>query len=727
MAIYYTYTDESPAIATHSLLPIIKAFLRSENIEVKTADISLASRVLANFSEYLSEAQKTSDDLAFLANLTKSSDANIIKLPNISASLPQLKACISELQARGYALPNYPDNAQSDEEKSIKARYAKVLGSAVNPVLREGNSDRRAAKSVKDYARANPVWSAQWSGSEQTCVASMSGGDFYASEKSKIFANSTNLSINFTPNGGEKTCLKTLKIEAGEVVDSAFMSVSELDNFIAASAQKAKESGLVYSAHLKATMMKVSDPVIFGRFVSVLFGGVFAEFEDEFKSLGINANDGLKAVFEKIKNSPNFAQIKDRFDEAFANLPEIYHIDENTTNFDMPNLVIIDASMPAMIRNGGKLRTKGGQMREAMAAIPDRSYAKIYEAMIEDLRAHGFLDPAKIGAVANVGLMAQKAEEYGSHDKTFIKENDGRIEVVSENGEVVFAYDLQKGDIFRMTQTKEKAIKNWVNLAFSRAKISGERLIFWLDEARAHDRNIKEILLSQIAKNAEFKGANFEILDPYEAVIKTNEIIRSGQNVISATGNILRDYLTDLYPILELGSSAKMLSIVPLLEGGAMFETGAGGTAPDLVAMMREQNHLSWDSLGEFMALCEALEFVAQKEQNKKAKTLANALNAAIFRYLNEAKSPSREVGQNDIRASHYFLAKFWAEELAKFEPKFEQIYAKFSENEAEILDELNAGQGKGVDFGGYFMLEFDKMQKIMRPSKILNKIIEEI
>lgn len=725
--IVYTYTDEAPALATYSLYPIIKHFLEKAGIDIQIADISLASRILANFPENLKEDQKVKDYLQILGNLTKRNDANIIKLPNISASLPQLIDCIDELQKKGFNIPSYPSQPENEKENGIKERYAKVLGSAVNPVLREGNSIRRAAQAVKEYARANPHNNGVWNKDTKTEVVYMNGGDFYSNEKSHIFENSTKLKVEFTSNNSEKKLLKELDIEANEVVDATFINAKALDEFILKSIDEAKNKDLLYSIHLKATMMKVSDPVIFGHFVKCFFDEIFSEFESELKSVGVNPNNGLSDLFSKIENLEVKDKIYAKFSEIYAKRPEISMVnsDNGITNLHVPSDVIIDASMPAMLRNSGKLWDKDGNLKETLAIIPDKSYAVIYEAMIKDLKENGTLDPSTIGSVTNIGLMAKKAEEYGSHDKTFIIDSNGELVVSNENGDEIFKFSLKNGDIFRMTQAKNEPIKNWIKLAVDRAKLTGEKAIFWLDENRAHDKNLIKIVKDEL-KNYDLKSFDYEILDPYNATLKTNQIIRDGKNIISVTGNVLRDYLTDLYPILELGTSAKMLSIVPLLNGGGMFETGAGGSAPKHVEQLIKENHLRWDSLGEFMALIVSLEHFGQISDNQNAIILSKALDKAVSRFLKEDKSPKRQVGELDNRNSHFYIAMYFADELTKTDLGniYSDLALNLKNNEAKINNELLKVQGKSVDLGGYYKFDSTKANHIMRPSKTLNDII---
>ncbi|CZE51036.1 NADP-dependent isocitrate dehydrogenase [Campylobacter geochelonis] len=726
--IIYTYTDEAPALATFSLYPIIKSFFAKAGISIEKADISLAARVLSTFPEKLKDSQKVDDYLSILGKLTLDSKANIIKLPNISASLPQLQACIKELQEKGFDVPDYPNEPKNKEEEDIKKRYSKVLGSAVNPVLREGNSDRRAANAVKEYAKANPHRNGKWSKDSKTEVYHMNSGDFYEYEKSKVFKEPTNLSVEFIAKNGDKKVLKDdLKVLKDEVVDATFMSAKKLDEFVKDSIKYAKDKELLYSVHLKATMMKVSDPVIFGHFVKGFFAEVFSEFKDELKSVGVNENNGLKDLFARIENLPIKEKIYAKFDEIYAKSPLLSMVDSDkgVTNLHVPSDVIIDASMPAMIRNSGKMWDKDGKAVECLAVIPDRSYAIVYDSMIKDLKENGELNPATIGSVSNIGLMAKKAEEYGSHDKTFIIEDDGEVIVKDSSGAEVFKFSVQKGDIYRMTQTKDEAIKNWIKLAVNRAKITGFKTIFWLDDRRAHDRNLKQIVENEL-KNYDLNGLDIEILNPDEAVRVSNKIIRAGKDCISVTGNVLRDYLTDLYPIIELGTSAKMLSIVPLLNGGGMFETGAGGSAPKHVQQLIEENHLRWDSLGEFMALIVSLEHLYETNGNKNAQILAKALDKAVAKWLKDDKSPSKDVGKPDNRNSHFYLALYLADELSKTElkDKFEQISKDLKANEDKINGEFLDVQGKKVDLGGYYIFDDKKVNSVMRCSKTLNGIL---
>lgn len=715
--IVYTYTDEAPALATFSLYPIIKNFLNKAGISIEMVDISLAGRVLAAFSDELN--LNISDDLKFLGKLTEDKNANIIKLPNISASIPQLNACIKELQEKGFNVPNFVNEPKNDEEKIIKEKYLKVLGSAVNPVLRQGNSIRTAAKAVKNYAKTHPHNNGIWNKNVKTEIFYMDKGDFYSNEKSTIFKNDTTLTIKFTADNKKEKILKNdLKISKNEVVDATFMSAKELDKFIEKSLDYAKQNNLLYSVHLKATMMKVSDPVIFGHFVKEFFKVVFNEYKLEFEKLGISQNNGLKDLFERLENSKLKDEILSKFDEVYKTRPNLAMVDSDKgiTNLHVPSDVIIDASIPAILRNSGKMWDKNGELKECLAVIPDKTYAVVYESMLNDLKKNGSLDPSIIGSVTNVGLMAKKAEEYGSHDKTFVIEEDGKIEVFDEKNKY-FEFEVKKGDIFRMTTVKDEAIKNWIKIAFDLAKEKCIKPIFWLDKNRAHDNNLIKIIKNEIKDSKEY-----EILAPKDALIKTNEIIRSRKDAISATGNVLRDYLTDLYPILELGTSAKMLSIVPLLNGGGMFETGAGGSAPKHAEQLLNENHLRWDSLGEFMALAQSLKYL----NKPKAKILGAALDDAICKFLENDKSPKRKVGEPDTRNSHFYLALYFADELLKTDLKkeFEILAKELKENEKIINDELLKVQGKGADLGGYYKFDPKKAEKTLRPSETLNKII---
>jgi isocitrate dehydrogenase len=704
--IIYTKTDEAPLLATYSFLPIVQAFAKTADIDVELRDISLAGRILANFNAYLKPEQQTADALAELGQLATTPDANIIKLPNISASIPQLKGAIAELQKAGFALPNYPDTATNEEEEKIKAAYAKVLGSAVNPVLREGNSDRRAPKAVKNYAKANPHRMGAWAADSKTAVTSMSEGDFYASEKSVTVANDTQFKIEFVATDGSVKELKGLaNLKAGEVIDSSVMNLGKLKAFVAQAIAEAKESGVLLSAHLKATMMKVSDPIIFGAIVEVYFKDVFAKYGELFTSLGINKNNGLGEVFAKISGNPQESEVKAAIEQAIANGPDLAMVnsDKGITNLHVPSDVIVDASMPAMIRIGGKMWDKNGTERDTLAIIPDRSYAGVYQAVVEDCKANGALDPKTMGSVPNVGLMAQKAEEYGSHDKTFQASTSGVIRVVDSNGNIFMEQPVEEGDIFRMCQTKDAPIQDWVKLAVNRSRLSATPAVFWLDENRAHDREIINKVNTYLADH-DTTGLDIRILSPIEATKFSLARIRRGEDTISVTGNVLRDYLTDLFPILELGTSAKMLSIVPLMNGGGLFETGAGGSAPKHVEQFVEEGYLRWDSLGEFLALQASLEHLSQTQNNAKAQVLADALDEANALFLANDKSPARKVGQIDNRGSHFYLALYWAQELAK-QTKDADLAAKFSalasvlaENEAKILLQPKVKHKTSVD-----------------------------
>jgi isocitrate dehydrogenase len=727
--IIYTKTDEAPMLATYSLLPIVQAFTASAGIDVETRDISLAGRILANFPEYLKEEQKIGDALSELGQLATTPEANIIKLPNISASIPQLAGAISELQAQGYALPNYPDNAQSDEEKAIKAKYGKVLGSAVNPVLREGNSDRRAPKAVKNYAKVNPHSMGKWSADSKTRVASMSEGDFYGSEKSVTLEAPAQFKIEFVDANGAATELKGLSaLKAGEVIDCSAMSLVALKAFVAKEIVATREAGTLLSAHLKATMMKVSDPLIFGAIVEVYFAEVFTKYAEEFKSLNIETSNGLGDVYAKIVGHPKQAEIEADLASAIENGPALAMVnsDKGITNLHVPSDVIVDASMPAMIRTSGQMWNKEGKSQDTTALIPDRCYAGVYTATIDDCKINGAFDVTTMGSVPNVGLMAQKAEEYGSHDKTFQAKASGIIRVIDANGKVFFDQKVEKGDIFRMCQTKDAAIQDWVKLAVNRARLSATPAVFWLDEKRAHDREIIAKVKKYLA-DFDTSGLDISILSPIEATKFTLERIRKGLDTISVTGNVLRDYLTDLFPILELGTSAKMLSIVPLMNGGGLFETGAGGSAPKHIEQFIEEGYLRWDSLGEFLALQASLEHLAQTQGNAKAQVLADALDEANAKFLATDKSPGRKLGTIDNRGSHFYLALYWAEALAAqtkdadLKTKFTPLAKALTENESKIAGELIAAQGKPQSIGGYYHPNNELAFKAMRPSDTFN------
>ena len=733
--IIYTLTDEAPMLATHSFLPIVKAFTAVADIDIVAKDISLAGRILANFPEYLSEDQKIGDALAELGQLATTPEANIIKLPNISASAPQLEEAIAELQAKGFALPNYPAEPKNDEEKAVKAKYAKVLGSAVNPVLREGNSDRRAPKAVKNYAKANPHKMGAWASDSKTDVANMESGDFYGTETSTTVENDSKFKIVFFGNDGSEKVLKDFaNLKAGEVIDSSVLNINSLKAFVQEAIDDAKQKGVILSAHLKATMMKVSDPIIFGAIVETYFKNVFDKYRETFKELDINPNNGLQNLYDKIAGIPQEAEIKADIDKTLADGPKVAMVnsDKGITNFHVPSDVIVDASMAALIRNGGKMWDKSGAEEDTIAIIPDRSYSGFYEAAIADMKKNGALDPKTMGSVPNVGLMAQKAEEYGSHDKTFQAEADGTVKVLDENGNTLLEQKVEKSDIFRMCQTKDAPIQDWVKLAVNRARLSETPAIFWLDKARAHDREMIKKVEKYLADH-DTTGLNIKILDVKDAMTETLKRAREGKDTISVSGNVLRDYLTDLFPILELGTSAKMLSIVPLMNGGGLFETGAGGSAPKHIEQFIEEGYLRWDSLGEFLALQASLEHLAQTQNNTKAQILADALDEANAKFLAEDKSPGRKLGTIDNRGSHFYLATYWAEALAN-QTKDADIAAKFApvakaltENENKINEELIASQNQPKEIDGYYKPNFDKTDVAMRPSETLNTIVNGI
>ena len=726
--IIYTYTDEAPLLATYSLFPIIKEYLKRANVSIETMDISLAGRILANFPEHLKDEQKVPNYLEILGQLTQDPKANIIKLPNISASIPQLNAAIAELQAKGFEVPSYPAQPKNEAENEIKERYAKVLGSAVNPVLREGNSDRRCAKAVKDYAKEFPHKNGPWDKSIKTRVAHMNDGDFYSNEKSLIASEASEFSISFESENGQKTLLKSgIKLNKGDILSATFMSVSALDDFIEKTIDEAKKDNLLYSVHLKATMMKVSDPVIFGHFVKIFFKEIFAEFGSELKDAGVGANNGLKDLFARIENLSIKDKIIAKYNEILNIRPDLAMVDSDNgiTNLHVPSDVIIDNSMPNMIRNSGKMWDKNGNERQSLAVIPDKTYATIYASIIDELKANGALNPAVIGSVSNVGLMAKKAEEYGSHDKTFIAEDDGVFSI--SDGKNTLSFDVKKGDIFRAMIAKDEAIKDWIKLAITRAKTTNSAAIFWLDEKRAHDNNMIKIVREELNKH-DTSALDISILEPSAAMKKSLEIIRAGKDAISVTGNVLRDYLTDLFPIMELGTSAKMLSIVPLLNGGGLFETGAGGSAPKIARQLIDENHLRWDSLGEFLALGASLEHLANTSGNKNANVLASTLDKAISSYLKNDNSPRKKVGENDNRGSHFYLAFYWANELANSElgANFKALAQFLNENKDQIIAQLNASQGTSVDLGGYYKLNDEKTTNIMRSSKIFNEALSK-
>lgn len=733
--IIYTKTDEAPMLATYSFLPIVQAFTASAGIDVESRDISLAGRILANFPDFLKEEQKIGDALTELGQLATTPEANIIKLPNISASIPQLVGAITELQSQGFAIPDYPDNAQTEEEKAIKAKYAKVLGSAVNPVLREGNSDRRAPKAVKNYAKMHPHSMGAWSADSKTKVVSMTEGDFYGSEKSVTVAQDTQFKIEFVGADGAVTELKGLApLKAGEVIDSAALSLSALKAFVVKEIAEAKAAGLLLSAHLKATMMKVSDPIIFGAIVEVYFADVFTKYAELFASLNVDTRNGLGDVYAKIAGHPQQAEVEAAIAAAIENGPALAMVnsDKGITNLHVPSDVIVDASMPAMIRTSGQMWNKEGKAQDTIALIPDRCYAGVYTATIDDCKAHGAFDVKTMGSVPNVGLMAQKAEEYGSHDKTFQAAANGTIRVTDADGKVFFDQKVEKGDIFRMCQTKDAPIQDWVKLAVNRARLSDTPAVFWLDEQRAHDREIIA-KVNKYLPEFDTKGLDIRILSPVEATKFTLERTRKGLDTISVTGNVLRDYLTDLFPILELGTSAKMLSIVPLMNGGGLFETGAGGSAPKHIEQFIEEGYLRWDSLGEFLALAVSLEHLGQTQNNAKALVLAETLDTATEKFLANDKSPARKVGQIDNRGSHFYLTLYWAEALAAqtkdaaLQARFAPLAKLLAENEAKINEELIGAQGKPQHIGGYYHPNDELTAAAMRPSKTLNTALASL
>jgi isocitrate dehydrogenase len=734
MKIIYTITDEAPMLATASFLPIIQAIAATANIEFETRDISLAGRILAHFPEHLRPEQRISDDLSELGKLAKTPEANIIKLPNISASLPQLQAAIAELQSQGYALPNYPEDPQNDAEAEINARYAKVLGSAVNPVLREGNSDRRVAGPVKAYAKAHPHSMGAWSSDSKTRVAHMQDGDFYGSEVSTTVDGDCQVRIEFVADNGEVKVLKDqLTLKAGEVIDASRMDVAKLKAFFAQTIEQTQSEDVLLSLHMKATMMKVSDPVIFGHCVQEFYKDVFTKYAATFEKLGVNPSNGLGDVYSKIKGQPEQAEIESALQAVYATRPPLAMVDSDKgiTNLHVPSDVIVDASMPAMIRGGGKMWGPDGKEKDTVAMIPDRNYAGIYQAVIEDCKAHGQYDVATMGSVSNVGLMAQKAEEYGSHDKTFIAADKGTIRVV--NGDTtVFEHSVNAGDIWRMCQTKDVAIKDWVKLAVKRSRATGSPAVFWLDKQRAHDAQLIQKVETYLDEH-DTDGLEIKILSPVEAMKYSLERIRKGQDTISVTGNVLRDYNTDLFPILELGTSAKMLSIVPLLAGGGLYETGAGGSAPKHVQQVQKENHLRWDSLGEFLALAVSMEDYAAFTGSTKAKVMAKALDSANNQYLVSNKSPGRRVKQLDNRGSHFYLGLYWVQALAlqdedaELKAKFGPIAEQLSSQEERIVAELNDCQGEPADLGGYYHPDPAKLAQVMRPSQTLNQILASI
>jgi isocitrate dehydrogenase len=727
--IIYTHTDEAPALATYSFLPIVRAYAATAGVDVETRDISLAGRLLASFPESLDAGQRVDDALSELGRLAETPEANIIKLPNVSASLPQLKAAITELQQQGYALPGYPDDPKSDAERAVRGRYDKVKGSAVNPVLRQGNSDRRAPASVKHYARTHPHSMGAWSPSSTTNVAHMTAGDFRSTERSAVIAEAGSLRIELAGDDGQTTVLReSVPVTAGEVVDTSAMQAAALDEFLAAQIARAKAEGILFSVHLKATMMKVADPIVFGHAVRAFFPDTFARYGSTLAAAGLSANDGLGAIFNGLDALPEGAAIRASFDADLAVGPRLAMVDSDRgiTNLHVPSDVIVDASMPAMIRTSGHMWGPDGEAADTLAVIPDGSYAGVYQAVIDDCRAHGALDPATMGSVPNVGLMAQAAEEYGSHDKTFEIPRSGTVRVVDGADRVVLEQPVEPGDIFRMCQTKDVAIRDWVKLAVNRARATGDPAVFWLDEGRAHDANLIVKVRRYLADH-DTDGLEIEILSPVDATTRSLERIRRGEDTISVTGNVLRDYLTDLFPIMELGTSAKMLSIVPLLAGGGLFETGAGGSAPKHVQQLLKEDYLRWDSLGEFLALAVSFELLAQKDQNHRAQVLADTLDRATATFLDEDKSPTRRVGGIDNRGSHFYLALYWAQELAAqtddpdLATAFTGLARTLAENERAIVDELLAVQGSPVDIGGYYRPDPALAEAVMRPSATFN------
>jgi len=732
--IIYTLTDEAPALATHSFLPIVKRFVSEAGVEIETRDISLSGRILSQFPDYLTEGQRVNDALQELGELAKTPEANIIKLPNISASIPQLKAAIKELQEKGYALPDYPSDAQTDEEKDIKAKYDRVKGSAVNPVLREGNSDRRAPGAVKQYARKHPHSMGAWSADSKSHVSSMSEGDFYGSEVSNTIENKCEASIVFMDTAGNSTTLKSgLKLEAGEIIDASKMSMKALKSFLSEQVKDAKNKGVLFSLHMKATMMKVSDPIIFGAAVEVFFEDVFNEYSDDLKSIEADASNGLGDIFNKIEKLPSDKKekIENALKDTIAQGPALAMVnsDKGITNLHVPSDVIIDASMPAMIRNSGQMWNKEGKSQDTKAIIPDRSYSGVYQATIDFCKENGALDPTTMGSVSNVGLMAKKAEEYGSHDKTFQLSEAGTVQVVVD-GKVILEQHVEAGDIFRMCQTKDAPIRDWVGLAVRRAKATKVPAVFWLDENRAHDREVMKKVEVYLGDH-ETEGLDIFIMAPIEATTFSLDRIVQGLDTISVTGNVLRDYLTDLFPILEVGTSAKMLSIVPLMNGGGLFETGAGGSAPKHVQQLVEKNYLRWDSLGEFLALVPSLEHFSEQTNNKQARILATALDKANAQFLEQDKSPTRRLGGIDNRGSHFYLALYWAKELSEqnedvqLKETFTHLAEKLSASEEQIVNELIDVQGSTADIGGYYKVDESRCTEVMRPSKALNALID--
>ena len=733
--IIYTHTDEAPMLATYSLLPVVAAYARTAGVEVETRDISLAGRIISQFPERLSQEQRLDDALAELGELATRPEANIIKLPNISASIPQLKAAIKELQDKGYDLPDYPESPQTDEERATRAAYDKVKGSAVNPVLREGNSDRRAPASVKNYAKAHPHSMGAWSSESKTAVATMGEHDFRSNEKSVVVEGDDTLSIVHVAADGTETVLKdAVPVLAGEVVDATFISVAALRRFLTEQVARAKAEGVLFSVHLKATMMKVSDPILFGHAVQAFFPTLFEQYAEVLAGAGISANDGLGALLAAAEKLPEGAAIKAAVEQGLAEGPDLAMVDSDKgiTNLHVPSDVIIDASMPAMIRTSGQMWNADGEQQDTLAVIPDSSYAGVYQTVIDDCRANGAFDPSTMGSVPNVGLMAKAAEEYGSHDKTFEIPAAGVVEVRAGNGDVLIRHDVEPGDVWRACQTKDASIRDWVKLAVTRARATGVPAVFWLDETRAHDANLIAKVEAYLPDH-DTDGLELPIMAPAEATAYSLERIRRGEDTISVTGNVLRDYNTDLFPILELGTSAKMLSVVPLMNGGGLFETGAGGSAPKHVQQLVKENYLRWDSLGEFFALAASFEHLAAYDDNARAKILSDTLDRATETFLNEDRSPGRKLGTIDNRGSHFYLALYWAEELARqsddgdLATAFGALATTLRENEQKIVEELNAVQGAPADIGGYFEPDDAKAESVMRPSATFNEALASL
>ncbi len=732
--IFYTKTDEAPLLATYSFLPIVQAFTNPANIDIEVKDISLTGRILSLFPDILSADQQVEDALSELGRLTQDPATNIIKLPNISASIPQLKRAIAELQAQGFAIPDFPEEPKTDAEVDTKKRYSRVLGSAVNPVLREGNSDRRAPMAIKEFARNNPHSMGEWKKDSKTKVATMTDGDFYGTEVSVTLPEATEYKIVFKSADGEKTLKDFASLQAGEIIDSSVMTLAKLKAFVAEAVAEAKAKDVLLSAHLKATMMKVSDPIMFGAIVEVYFADLFEAYADLFKELGVDTRNGLGDIYAKVKGHAKEAEVIAAIDAAIANGPRLAMVDSDKgiTNLHVPSDVIVDASMPAMIRAGGKMWNKDNKTEDTIAIIPDRCYSGVFAATVEDCIENGALDPKTMGTVPNVGLMAQKAEEYGSHDKTFQAEGTGTIEVIAKDGSVLMSQKVEKGDIFRMCQAKDAPIQDWVKLAVTRARLSDTPAVFWLDKNRAHDREMIQ-KVEKYLKDHDTTGLDIQIMDPITAAKHTLKRIREGKDTISVTGNVLRDYLTDLFPILELGTSAKMLSIVPLMQGGGLFETGAGGSAPKHVEQFVSEGYLRWDSLGEFLALAESLKHLGRTQNNDKALLLGEMLDLANTKFLKEDRSPARRIGQIDNRGSHFYLALYWAEALANQEKDaeikatFEKVYKALLENEAKINEELISAQGKAQEIGGYYRPDDAKAEKAMRPSVTFNEILASL